>query len=150
MLSFREMRKKSHPTGFDCHHLIPIAVIERRSLAITFGKLRSVGFEPQDFATNGMHLPNKEVVAIAFDLPLHRGPHRHYNEMVAERIAQLDRLPARAMLFQVHALQCALRQGLRGRRKQWMLGKRDPMRPDADFRRLDLEVELLWGMTAID
>ncbi len=150
MLSFREMRRRSHPVGFDCHHLVPVAVIERRSLAITFGKLRSGGFEPQDFITNGMHLPNQDGLALIFNLPLHRGPHRQYNDMVAERIAGLERLPTREMLFQVHGLQRALRSGLRGRCKQWVLGKRDPLRPAVDFRRLDLEVELLWGMTRID
>jgi hypothetical protein len=147
MLTFREMRKRCKAQGFHCHHIIPISVIENRSLARIFGRARSAGFEPQDFITNGMHLPATEELAVAFRLPLHRGPHRLYNEIVATQVADWSRLGPKELVKRISLLQTSLRLGLR----------RNPVSiNDAaaighalaeDFRQLDAAISLLYGST---
>jgi A nuclease family of the HNH/ENDO VII superfamily with conserved AHH len=98
---------------FNCHHVIPIAVVEHRALARTFGRARSSGFDPQDFATNGMHLPTTEEQSLIFGLPMHRGPHRRYNDIVAFQISLWSKLPPDEVLAQIHGLQNSLKRGLR-------------------------------------
>ncbi|MGL5839407.1 MAG: AHH domain-containing protein, partial [Sphingorhabdus sp.] len=82
MATFRAVRSRVRINGFHCHHLIPIEVVERRVFAKLFGSVRTEGFDPNDFQSNGMHLPNTEKQAAIFRMPLHRGPHPRYNEMV--------------------------------------------------------------------
>lgn len=113
MTSFRAVRSKCNLEGFHGHHLISCQVVEARSFARFFGSLRSEGFEPDNFETNGIHLPSTEVNAMAFALPMHRGPHLRYNAMVAHHIAALERLTPREALHQIHLLQIELRDGLR-------------------------------------
>jgi hypothetical protein len=141
MLTFHQMRRRFRLNGFHGYHLIPIEVMDMQAFAQLFGRLRTAGFDPNDFGNNGMYLPCIEVQAAAFNLPLHRGPHPRYNGMVAERIATFERLHVQDALHQMSQLQQSLKSGLRG--SQNLI--RDPFRSKADFRRLDAEVELLWG-----
>jgi A nuclease family of the HNH/ENDO VII superfamily with conserved AHH len=143
MLTFREMRRRFKLDGFHAHHVIPIKVIEKRAFASFFGQLRAAGFDPDDFGNNGMHLPCTEIQAAAFKLPLHRGPHPRYNEMVALRIAAFERLHVQDALHEVAMLQHSLKWGLRNA----TLHPRDPFSSKTDFRKLDAEVDLLWGST---
>jgi hypothetical protein len=113
MLSFREMRKRGKVEGFACHHIIPVSVVQRRSLARAFGRARSAGFELEDFVANGMQLPTTDALADAFKLPLHRGPHRLYNEIVAERVALWADLDPFHLVVRMHQLQQELKRGLR-------------------------------------
>jgi A nuclease family of the HNH/ENDO VII superfamily with conserved AHH len=145
MLSFREVRKRCKATGFHCHHIIPTSVVQKRSLARLFGKARSVGFEPDDFASNGIHLPTTEKLAVAFSLPLHTGPHRQYNEMVASQIADLERLKPHEVLMHLHALQLRLRHGLRRGAARITLATHIDTVLIEDFQRLDTALEKLYA-----
>ena len=46
------------------------------------------GFD--DFRRNGLLLPANDAAAIRLGLPLHRGPHHSYNELVFERVGQIE------------------------------------------------------------
>jgi A nuclease family of the HNH/ENDO VII superfamily with conserved AHH len=143
MLSFREARLRFKIKGFHCHHVIPLEIVERRGFAAFFGVIRAAGFNPHDFLSNGMHLPSDERQAAIFRLPLHRGAHPRYNEMVAERVAGLADLPTEMALRKIGELQVSLKEGLRmGQRVSKTV--RQPFQSAADFRRLDEEVALLW------
>jgi A nuclease family of the HNH/ENDO VII superfamily with conserved AHH len=141
---------------FHRHHLIPSEIIRRRSFLPFFLSLQCCGFDPQDFSTNGVLLPCTAMAAIEHRLPPHRGPHRHYNELVGERIAILIRnhcpnpfMPERQTdaLAAIYLLQRGLRRGLVQRRPFIRLNRRDPMSRDVDFRDLDNEVGRLWVAT---
>jgi hypothetical protein len=146
MPSFRDVRK-IRPVGFHCHHLIPIEVMEKPSLAIAIGMARSAGFDPEDFEANGMLLPSTEWNAACFGLPMHRGSHPLYNALVAERIGSLAIQTPDELRVQFHHLQRALKQGLRRRALSLVDGPRDSLRPLGDFRRIDSEIDLLWKIT---
>lgn len=139
------MRGRFPVDGFHCHHIIPIEIVERRSLAVFFGHARAHGFDPNDFSTNGTHLPSTERQAAVFGLPLHRGGHPRYNEMVGDMIAPLTRMDpvhASAGLWQLQEqLRSALRPGL----ALSLVRGRGCFPANADFRRLDAAVDILWG-----
>jgi hypothetical protein len=143
MLTFHQMRRRFRLNGFHGHHLIPIEVMDMQAFAQLFGRMRTAGFDPNDFGDNGMHLPCTETQAAAFNLPLHRGPHPRYNEMVAERIVTFERLHVQDALNEILKFQQSLKSGLRGSKDL----ARDPFRSKTDFRKLDAEVQLLWGHT---
>ena len=50
---------------------------------------RRIGFN--DFRRNGLLLPAREETAQRLALPLHRGPHRTYNQMVIQRVGEIER-----------------------------------------------------------
>jgi hypothetical protein len=61
----------------------------------------------------GAQLPTTDALADAFKLPLHRGPHRLYNEIVAERVALWADLDPFHLVVRMHQLQQELKRGLR-------------------------------------
>jgi hypothetical protein len=73
------------------HHLLPIQLLSARCFGSLFERIGRdhVGFD--DFRRNGLLLPATERSAVRIGLPLHRGPHRHYNEMVVERVVRSRR-----------------------------------------------------------
>jgi A nuclease family of the HNH/ENDO VII superfamily with conserved AHH len=113
MPTFRTMRSKKPVEGFNLHHLVPNQIIRSSSFSDFFEKLYFIGFDPNDFATNGMYLPVIESNAAAFQLPLHRGPHPKYNGLVAEHVSMLTRLAPDKALSSIYALQNDLRAALR-------------------------------------
>jgi hypothetical protein len=111
-----------------------------------------------DFRRNGMLLPATESSAARMGLPLHRGPHRAYSEMVEERLgaieagwasdARRDRDAAgHAALRDLAGLQAELRRSLLDPQRTLRLNHRDPLGGGADFSRLDAMAETLWGAT---
>lgn len=115
------------------------------------------GFD--DFRRNGLLLPAVDEAAVRLGLPLHRGPHRRYNEVVFARVGQIEagwaalavsnpataQIEARVRLFY---LQRALRRRLfdpRGRR--FRLSRHDPTGKVHNFTELDAMAELLWPET---
>lgn len=143
-LSFRDVRGRFRVEGFHCHHLIPVEIVDRRVFATFFGMVRAVGFDVDDFQANGMHLPCTIAQARAFGLPLHRGGHPRYNELIAERISQLTHFGPIDAMQGISALQCHLRRTLRRPAIKTVA----QIGGDTDFRRLDAEVEMLWGTTS--
>jgi A nuclease family of the HNH/ENDO VII superfamily with conserved AHH len=143
MPSFREMGMKCRVEGFHRHHIIPIEVVERPAFSIMFGHLRAIGFDPQDFETNGMYLPCTEKMAMVFEMPMHRGSHRQYNEVVANRVGTIASLPIGDAYMNIRLLQNVLRRGLR---------RSCTLQPDSasgfqiDFRTLEMEANLLHGL----
>jgi hypothetical protein len=123
-----------------------------------FGSIgqRRAGFD--DFRTNGLMLPAKEDGAIESGRPLHRGPHRFYNEMVISRVGRIEEawsshrlldaeVAAEQALMRLGLLQRALRRRLLDIRcKPFTLNRRDPLRM-VDFTDLDAMAEALWGET---
>lgn len=117
----------------------------------------NVGFA--DFRRNGVLLPANEAAASRIGLPLHRGPHRGYNAMVAERIGQIEAgwaarrthspLGAQAeAAMRLRLLQSALRRRLlRQGLKPIMLNRNDPLGKGVDFSELDAMVDALWAGT---
>lgn len=142
--------------GLQRHHLIPRAVSRSAALARFLTAIEAYG-TLHDFRRNGLMLPARETGAIRMGLPLHRGPHRSYSEMVAERLGAIERawsLERRASpgFAQVHAsnalaqLQQDLRRNLLDARAAPRLNRRDP-RVVPDFSHLDAMAERLWGAT---
>lgn len=141
------------------HHLLPRQLLGRRCFARMFRELepRRLGFD--DFRRNGVLLPAREEAARRLALPLHRGPHRAYNELVIERVGQIEArwsnskrsTPVSAgedALFRLAILQRALRRRLLDPpQRAWLLNRNDPIGTGFDFSELDAMVEQLWGAT---
>ncbi len=72
---------------FQKHHIIPIEICKAAHFLRLFERIEKVGFDANDFSTNGIWLPCNERSATTHCLPLHRGPHRLYNEMVKDNVA---------------------------------------------------------------
>jgi hypothetical protein len=150
MLTFREVKKRYRIEGFHCHHLISMAVTERRSFAYFFGKVRAEGFDANDFSRNGMHLPCCEKRAQAFGLPLHRGGHPRYDEFVAEKVALMVELSPRDACNELSRLQETLRRSLRMRIPDSFRKINDLPNFEVDFRKLEAEVRQHYSIIGRD
>ena len=142
------------------HHLLPCQLLSQRCFGLLFAALGRdrLGFD--DFRLNGLLLPASGESALRIRLPLHRGPHRAYNGMVAERVGQIEsdwaRLRLRApeialdqALMRLDLLQRALRRRLlEPVRTRMRLNRRDPLGIGLDFTGLDAMAEALWAGTS--
>ena len=139
------------------HHLLPRQLLGRRAFGRMIWGLGSeqIGFD--DFRRNGLLLPATEAGALLIGLPLHRGPHRTYSEMVIERFGQIEmgwsktrrydsELAALEALMRLDLLQRALRRRMLTPPKgeTVVLNRRDPA---LDFSHLDRMAEMLWHAT---
>ncbi|WP_245626605.1 AHH domain-containing protein [Croceicoccus naphthovorans] len=141
------------------HHLVPRQLLRVRSLAVMLSSVapRAVWFD--DFNANGILLPATEKAAMNNRLPLHRGPHRIYNELVLERVGAVEmewsqarlrneRKARSAALSRIRLVQRGLARRLKGEGKSPMvLNRRDPIGHGVDFAHLDAMAEALWGAT---
>ena len=92
-LPFRAVNRKDTPgyqPGMQRHHLLPCQLLSERCFGPLFDSIGRdrLGFD--DFRSNGLLLPASGESALRLRLPLHRGPHRDYNAMVAERVGQIE------------------------------------------------------------
>lgn len=139
------------------HHLIPRQVLGSASIGRMLARLGIGRLGFHDFRRNGLLLPASEHAALKFRLPLHRGPHRDYNDLVLERAGQIEAhwVKARAAgipsadfdaLMRFDLLQRALRRKLLDPRnwRNQPLNARDPA---LDFSHLDDMAQLLWSGT---
>lgn len=89
-------------------------------------------------------------------MPLHRGPHRRYNEMVIERVGQIENEWSRIycqdeeracdeVRWRLELLQRALRLRLLTERRRFLLNRKDPIGHGFDFFELDAMAEKLWN-----
>ena len=162
-LPFRSVNRRGFPgyrKGMQRHHLLPCQLLKQSAFKAMFQHIghQWIGFD--DFRRNGLLLPATEDSSIALGMPLHRGPHRRYNEMVAERAGQIEAGWARArlisseraasqMLMRFDLLQRALRRRLLDQRyDRFPLSTRDPLGQGIDFSELDAMAEALWADTA--
>ena len=144
--------------GLQRHHLLPRQLLDVCSVASLIEEIGSdsVGFH--DFHRNGLLLPATEDTAVRMGLPLHRGPHHSYNDLVIERMGQIEaswqkrrreRRNAGAKveaLMRIDLLQRALRVRLLdpARWRGTRLSSRDPA---LDYSHLDRMAEMLWRET---
>lgn len=162
-MPFRAVNRRDRPgftAGMQRHHLLPCQLLSKRCFSPLFDAIgrERLGFD--DFRSNGLLLPASSESALRLLLPLHRGPHRDYNSMVAERVGQIEgewsrlrlAVPEVAMdqaLMRFGLLQRALRRRLLApERKRVRLNRRDPLGTGLDFAELDAMVEALWAGTA--
>lgn len=145
-----------HP-GLQRHHLLPRALLGRRAFdkMITSLSHERIGFH--DFRRNGLLLPATEQGALRIGMPLHRGPHRTYSDMVTERLGQIEMgwsrtrrydvdLASMEALMRLDLLQRALRRRLLSppEGEEIVLNRRDPA---MDYSHLDRMAETLWEAT---
>lgn len=157
-IPFRSVNRRDAP-GFDPglqrHHLLPRQVMRRRSFATMFEVIGPERLRFDDFRTNGLLLPATDQATLRTGMPLHRGPHRRYNEVVIERVGRIEWHWSRARrydpdsalrtaLWQLGLLQQALRRGLLSERRKLVLNTRDPLGSGYDFTELDAMAERLW------
>lgn len=141
------------------HHLLPLQLRSRACFSLFFDIISSEHSGFDDFRRNGLLLPSSTKTALKTGLPMHRGPHRVYSEMVTTRVGQIEagwsRLRGQAPeLAQIEAvmrlglLQKALRKRLLGAiRWPIRLNRKDPHWARLDFTELDAMAEGLWAAT---
>ncbi len=139
------------------HHSLPRQLLRGDCFGSLFYTLGRHDLCFDDFRANGLLLPARTSAALATGLPMHRGPHRLYNELVAQRVGQVEaswkrthlRHPHMAReeaLMRLRILQNALRQRLMQREgRSLVLNRKDPFRPGVDFAELDAMAEMLWS-----
>ena len=105
------------------HHLLPRQLLGQSGTARLLQAVGRDRLRFDDFRRNGLLLPATDGSALRVGLPLHRGPHRSYNELVSERVGQIEaswahskpRAPEMALtdaLVRLELLQRALRRRL--------------------------------------
>ena len=162
-IAFRSVNQPGtpgHRQGMQRHHVLPRQLLGKSCfsrLLDTVGRDRA-GID--DFRTNGLLLPSLEQAAQVLGLPLHRGPHTRYNEVVMERLGQIEagwqqhRLrnsehAAQDVLMRMRLLQQALRRSLlKPAMRFCRLNRRDPLWQEPDFADLDAMADLLWAASA--
>lgn len=141
------------------HHLLPRQLLLERSLRTLVDVVGRDRIAFDDFRCNGLLLPALEQAAMVLGLPLHRGPHNRYNQVVLERAGQIEaswqalrkRDPERAaleVLMRMRLLQRALRRSLLASGPRMVrLNARDPLGQGLDFAELDAMAEGIWRST---
>lgn len=163
-LSFRAMNRRDRPgynPGLQRHHILPMQLLRQPG---TLGLFRALGRDRlpfDDFRRNGLLLPANDQSALQIGLPLHRGPHHGYNQLVSERVGQIEAAWANARrsapevalvdaLARLELLQRALRRRLLDQRRRMLLNRRDPLGSGVDFSGIDALVAELWPATEGD
>ncbi|KPQ28657.1 MAG: A nuclease family of the HNH/ENDO VII superfamily with conserved AHH [Porphyrobacter sp. HL-46] len=158
-IAFRAVNRRG-TTGYDPslqrHHLLPRQLLSRRCFGTMFAAIgrERVGFD--DFRTNGLLLPASEEATIRTGMPLHRGPHHRYNEVVIARVGRIEESWSLARnrdsdaaladaLMRLRLLQDALRRQLLAERRRVLLNRKDPLGTGFDFSELDAMAETLWS-----
>jgi len=150
--------RPGHDPGLQRHHLLPRQLRTMRCFERMFAELGVARMGLEDFRRNGMLLPARERAALRTGLPLHRGPHRTYSKLVAERVGQIERGWAAARprdpegavgeaLMRLGLLQRGLRRRLLDTRRRLVLNRRDPIGHGFDFTEMDALAEALWPAT---
>mgnify|MGYP002885719553 CR=1 FL=1 len=152
--------RPGYAPGLQRHHLVPRQVLKSAALGHMIARIGVSRLGVHDFRRNGMLLPASEHAAIRFGLPLHRGPHHRYNELVMERAGQIEAQWGRQRaagapnadieaLMRFDLLQCALRRRLLDPRS-WARTPLNARDPALDFSHLEAMAETLWSATAWD
>jgi hypothetical protein len=75
--------------GWQRHHLIPKYCMKDPETRIFLRKVERVGFDVNDYRSNGILLPTTYADAELYGLPFHSGPHPRYNKYVRAGILRL-------------------------------------------------------------
>ena len=159
VISFRAVNargEEGYDPGLQRHHLLPCQLLSQRCFGTMFAEVgrARVGFD--DFRRNGLLLPATEDASKRTGMPLHRGPHPRYNEVVIARVGRIEarwsvvrRTDSEAALVEallrLHLLQGALRRQLLAQRRRVVLNRKDPLGTGFDFTALDAMTEALWA-----
>ena len=145
--------------GMQRHHILPRAALYQPFVQHLLDCVGRERMAIDDFRSNGLLLPAVEQAAQVLGLPLHRGPHARYNEVVLARLGQLEagwqrhRLhdPERAaaeLLMRMRLLQATLRRALLQRSPGCVqLNHSDPAWHTVDFSDLDAMADSLWTIS---
>lgn len=160
-ISFQSVNRRGsdrYDPGLQRHHLLPKQILSKRFFGRMFHSIGTarVGFD--DFRFNGLLLPANEQTSLDTGLPLHRGPHPVYNEIVIERVGSIEsrwasiqpkdpRTARNEALERMRLLQRALRLRLITERKGFVLNRKDPLGTGFDFSTLDAMAEKIWAST---
>lgn len=161
-LPFRSVNcpgKPGYQPNMQRHQLLPRQLLSQPQFRTMFHVLGTerIGFD--DFRCNGLLLPANEQASMILGMPLHRGPHRTYNQVVAERFGQIEMGWSRQRticsqeaieqaMMRIGLLQSALRRRLlEQRRRRLLLNSKDPLGHGIDFSVLDAMAETLWAGT---
>lgn len=147
-----------HDPALQKHHLLPLALISGGRFERFLSAIDPGGRLFADFRVNGLLLPCRERQALRLGLPLHRGPHPRYSEIVWQRVGQIERewagstdqVPASARTnsrMRLALLQRGLRRLLIAPGRRLRLNTSDPLGYGRDFTELDRMAELLWAAT---
>lgn len=147
-----------HDPGMQRHHLLPRQLLSACYFSRMFDAIGREQVRFDGFRVNSLLLPSTEVATIRTGMPLHRGPHRRYNELVIERVGRIEeswsaghgKNTERALfdaLARLTLLQGALRLRLLRERKRSILNQKDPIDTGFDFGELDAMAEDLWKAT---
>ncbi|MEP2736538.1 MAG: AHH domain-containing protein [Erythrobacter sp.] len=158
-LSFRAVNRRGtrgFQAGLQRHHLLPRQLLKQNCFGRMFDNIgrQAIGFE--DFRVNGLLLPSRESTSIRTGLPLHRGPHRFYNEMVIARVGRIESAWSRTRhlhpeeadetaLFRLALVQKSLRKTLLNQPRRVLLNRKDPVGTGFDFTDLDAMADTLWN-----
>ncbi|UAB79749.1 AHH domain-containing protein [Erythrobacter sp. SCSIO 43205] len=160
-MTFQSVNRKSSPRydpGLQRHHFLPKQILGKRYFSQMFASVGTVRVGFDDFRFNGLLLPATEKATLETGLPLHRGPHPIYNELVIERVgtiesrwAQVKRknpeIAREEALERMRLLQRALRLRLITEEKTFVLNRNDPLGTGFDFATLDAMAETIWKST---
>ena len=161
-LPFRSVNVRASPgynAGLQRHHLLPRQLLDAPGITDLIDELGADRLGFHDFRRNGLLLPATDEAAVRLGLPLHRGPHNTYNELVIERMGQIEagwqkrrrgRQADRALieaLLRIDLLQRALRRRLLDP-ANWRRAPLHARDPALDFSHLDRMAEVLWAETA--
>jgi hypothetical protein len=160
-ISFRRVNapgSPEHDPALQRHHLLPRQLLGQSCFGGLFDAIGRTPLGFDDFRANGMLLPSTEDATIRTGMPLHRGPHRRYNELVIERVGQIEARWAtlsktdpqaanEEALMRLRLLQSALRRRLLSDRARVILNRKDPIGTGFDFSELDAMAESLWSTT---
>lgn len=141
------------------HHLLPRQLLAHRCFGPMFDSLGRDRVRFDDFSANGLLLPATEAATVRTGMPLHRGPHRRYTEVVIARVGRIEagwtqarrRNDAAALadaLLRLQLLQAALRRQLLAQQRRVVLNRNDPLGTGFDFTELDAMAETLWTAQA--
>ncbi len=144
--------------GLQRHHLIPCEILTKLCFRRVLSALGPEQSRLHDFRRNGLLLPANDDAAASLGLPLHRGPHRRYTELVFERFGRIEaewsrtapRSDQQALvdaLARLDLLQSALRRRLLSVHPPLQLNHRHVPRPSAEFAVLDAMAASLWRAT---
>lgn len=159
VIAFRAVNARGAPDydpGLQRHHLLPRQLLGQRCFGRMFAEVGRVRVGFDDFRRNGLLLPATEAASVRMGMPLHRGPHRRYNEVVIARVGRIearwaivrrvdDEAALAEALLRLHLLQGALRRQLLAQRRRVLLNRNDPLGAGFDFTELDAMAENLWA-----
>ncbi|WP_353229118.1 AHH domain-containing protein [Novosphingobium sp.] len=160
-LPFRSVNvpgSKGYCAGLQRHHVLPRQLLDMPGIGGLIDQIGTARLGFHDFCCNGLLLPATDEEAVRRGLPLHRGPHNCYNELVIERMGQIEagwqkrrRGPGAdgalaEALMRIDLLQRALRRRLLDPAR-WHGAALHARDPALDFSHLDRMADMLWAAT---